>query len=57
MAEAHYNAGRIQEAKGNTDGAKWEYKKAHELAEAGDSISEKASERYNQLLNPEPEEE
>lgn len=56
-AEAHYNAGLIQEAKGNIEGAKWEYEKAHELAEAGDSISEKASERYNLLLNPESTEE
>lgn len=49
FAEAHYNAGRLREKQGNIEGAKWEYKKAYELAKAGDSISALASERYNAL--------
>ncbi len=50
FAEAHYNAGRLREKQGNIDGAKWEYKKAYELSQSGDSISALASERYNALI-------
>ena len=56
LAEAHFNAGRIRELQGNLEGAKWEYKRAHELAKSGDSISKVASEKYNELLNQEKEE-
>lgn len=51
FAEAHYNAGRLREKEGNAEGAKWEYKKAYELSESGDSISALASERYNALIS------
>jgi len=56
LAEAHYNAGRLREAQGHTDGAIWEYEKAYQLAESGDNISEKASEAYNRLVTEQAQE-
>lgn len=50
LAEAHYNAGRMHEAKGNIDQARSEYKKAYESAEPEDSIGTAAAEKYNSLI-------
>ncbi len=49
---AHYTAGQIREAQGNTEGAKWEYKKAFELSAENDPLRSKSAEKYNALLNP-----
>ncbi len=48
--EAHFIAGQIREQQANSEGAKWEYKKAFELSKAGDPINMAAAENYNRLM-------
>ncbi|QQR55206.1 tetratricopeptide repeat protein [Candidatus Peregrinibacteria bacterium] len=50
--EAHLIAGLIREKQDNMEGAKWEYKKAFELSQAGDPINVSAAENYNRLMTP-----
>lgn len=50
LAEAHYNAGRMHEAKGDIEKARSEYKKAYESAEPEDTIGTAAAEKYNALI-------
>lgn len=51
LAEAHLIAGQVREQESNTEGAKWEYKKAFELSKAGDEINQESATRYNLLMN------
>lgn len=50
LAEAHYNAGRLNEAKGDIEKAKIEYKRAFESASPEDTIGTAAAEKYNSLI-------
>lgn len=51
LAEAHLIAGKVREQQSNTEGAKWEYKKAFELSTPGDEINQESATRYNLLIN------
>jgi Tfp pilus assembly protein PilF len=51
-AEAHLSAAHLREAQGKTDGAKWEFKKAYDLAGKNSPTQTEAAENYNRLLNP-----
>lgn len=50
LAESHLTAGKLRQAQGNLEGAKWEYKKAYELAESDSDVSQEAAEAYNTLI-------
>ncbi|MBU0982146.1 tetratricopeptide repeat protein [Patescibacteria group bacterium] len=50
LASAHYHAGLLREKQGHLEGAKWEFKRAYELAKSGDSISALAADKFNSII-------